>query len=123
LFKHIYLDYCNYILSAGKGSGLMISGQQPGPHQLVEMSSLLGNQSGKGPRSEGGHSVAGSSQSQGQCRAREFGREQVRLLQELGEGAFGECLQYNIMYIIHVTSTYLLSLLKTLKKIIILFFF
>ncbi|KAF4518010.1 hypothetical protein B566_EDAN009243 [Ephemera danica] len=63
----------------------------PGPHQLVEMSSLLGPPGSKPPRSEGGHSGAGSSHSQGQgCRAREFAQEQVRFLQELGEGAFGK---------------------------------
>ncbi|CAB3364413.1 Hypothetical predicted protein [Cloeon dipterum] len=73
----------------GKGSGIMIPGQQQDSRQLVEMSSLLGSHQ-KGPRSEGGHSGAGSSSSAGACRAREFVQEHVRLLQELGEGAFGK---------------------------------
>jgi hypothetical protein len=68
---------------------MMIPGQQQDPRQLVEMSSLLGSHQ-KGPRSDGGHSGAGSSSSTGACRAREFVQEHVRLMQELGEGAFGK---------------------------------
>ncbi|XP_059479523.1 inactive tyrosine-protein kinase transmembrane receptor ROR1-like isoform X2 [Neocloeon triangulifer] len=74
---------------ASIGSGIMIPGQQQDSRQLVEMSSLLGSHQ-KGPRSDGGHSGAGSSSSTGGCRAREFIQEHVRLLQELGEGAFGK---------------------------------